>query len=78
MSKYLSYGGFKWVDSSLRGLDDLDDMAPVRRLYEVGISYPANLHKEHNNLPFIPDNSISVGSKILKLMAPHLKRKTNM
>ncbi|KAL4135021.1 hypothetical protein QTP88_006689 [Uroleucon formosanum] len=76
MSQYMPYGGFKWVEPNLEGLNDLDDNSPIGRIYEVNVSYPKNLHDVHNDLPFLPQNGIPAGSKVKKLMAT-FKRKTN-
>jgi len=37
-------------------------------MYEVDKSYPKELHDKHNDLPFLPKNSIPPGSKVKKLM----------
>ncbi|KAL4091045.1 hypothetical protein QTP88_025786 [Uroleucon formosanum] len=49
MSQYMPYGGFKWVEHNLEGLDDFTETSPI---YEVDISYPKELHNLHNDLPF--------------------------
>lgn len=69
MCQYLPYGGFKWVDATLDGLNDLTDTSDIGRIYEVDIVYPQHLHDKHNDLPFLPNNSIPQGSKVQKLMA---------
>lgn len=69
MSQYMPYGGFKWVEPTLAGLNDLTETSEIGRIYEIDISYPQHLHDDHNDLPFLPDNGIPVGSKARKLMA---------
>jgi len=69
MSEYMPYGGFRWVETTLNGLDELDETSPIGRLYEVDITYPQHLHDLHNDLPFLPDNKVPPRSKIQKLMA---------
>jgi len=69
MSQYMPYAGFKWVEPTLDGLDELLNTSPIGRVYEVDISYPQHLHDKHNDLPFLPQISIPSGSKIQKLMA---------
>lgn len=69
MSQYMPYGGFKWVKPELEGLNDLTPTSDMGRVYEVDISYPCKLHDRHNDLPFLPENSIPKGSKVRKLMA---------
>jgi len=44
MSQYMPYGGFKWVESNLNGLDDLNDTSPIGRVYEVDVTYPESLY----------------------------------
>jgi hypothetical protein len=69
MSQYMPYGGFNWVEPTLNGLDDLDDTSPIGRIYEIDVTYPQHLHNEHNDLPYLPQNSIPHGSKVRELMA---------
>ncbi|XP_022182256.1 uncharacterized protein LOC111042074 [Myzus persicae] len=76
MSQSIPYANFKWVKPELDGLDNLDETSPIGRIYEVDVSYPVNLHDKHNDLPFLPQNGISAGSKVKKLMAT-FERKTN-
>ncbi|VVC34368.1 DNA-directed DNA polymerase, family B, mitochondria/virus,Ribonuclease H-like domain,DNA [Cinara cedri] len=76
MSQYMSYGGFKWMEPTLDGLEELNDTSPIGRVYEVDITYPEHLHVKQNDLPFLPNNGIPPGSKVKKLMAT-LKAKTN-
>ncbi|XP_060847585.1 uncharacterized protein LOC132927141 isoform X1 [Rhopalosiphum padi] len=74
MSQYMPYGGFNWVEPTLNGLNDLDDTSPIGRIYEVDVWYPKELHDKHNDLPFLPQNSIPRGSKVRKLMATFEKK----
>ncbi|XP_060868610.1 uncharacterized protein LOC132943592 [Metopolophium dirhodum] len=74
MSQYMPYGGFNWVEPTLNGLDDLDDTSPIGRVYEVDVSYPRHLHNGHNDLPFLPQNSVPRGSKVRKLMETFEKK----
>ncbi|XP_050063772.1 uncharacterized protein LOC126552813 isoform X2 [Aphis gossypii] len=75
MSQCMPYAGFNWVEPTLNGLDDLDDTSPIGRVYEVDVSYPRNLHDHHNDLPFLPQNSVPLGPKVKKLMATFEKKK---
>lgn len=68
MSQFMPYGGFKWLEPTLNGLNELDDTSPIGRVYEVDIEYPENLHEDHNDLPFLPNNGVPLGSKVKKLM----------
>ncbi|VVC26062.1 DNA-directed DNA polymerase, family B, mitochondria/virus [Cinara cedri] len=76
MLQYMPHGGFHWVEPTLIGLEDLGDTSHIRRVYEVDIEYPENLHVEYNDLPFLPNDEMLLSSKIKKLMAT-LKEKTN-
>jgi len=69
MSQHMPFGGFKWVEPKLDGLNDLTDTSPIGRIYEVDIVYPKELHDAHNDLPFLPQNGKPSGSKVQKLMA---------
>jgi len=69
MSQHMPYGGFKWVNPTIDGLDRLTSTSDIGRIYEVDVSYPAKLHDAHNDLPFLPQSSIPSGSKVKKLMA---------
>ncbi|KAE9521294.1 hypothetical protein AGLY_018313 [Aphis glycines] len=66
MSEYMPYNG----------LSELTSKSARGRVYEVDISYPQHLHDKHNDLPFLPQNSIPQGSKVRKLMAT-FERKEN-
>lgn len=75
MSQYMPYAGFNWVEPTLNGLHDLDDTSPIGRVYEVDVSYPKELHDKHNDLPFLPQNSVPSGSKVRKLMGTFEEKK---
>lgn len=74
MCQYMPYGGFKWVEPTLKGLECLNDTSEIGRIYEVDIVYPTELHNLHNELPFLPENKIPPGSKIPKLIATFDKK----
>ncbi|KAL4127492.1 hypothetical protein QTP88_011659 [Uroleucon formosanum] len=63
MAECMPSGGFKWVEAKLDGINDLDDNSPIGRMYEVDVAYPVELHDQHNDLPFLPQNGIPEGSK---------------
>ncbi|KAL4153630.1 hypothetical protein QTP88_001463 [Uroleucon formosanum] len=77
MCQYMPYGDFNWVEPSLNGLSEMSPTSDKGRVYEVDVSYPQNLHDEHNVLPFLPQNGIPRGSKVRKLMATFEKKKKN-
>ncbi|KAF0752140.1 Uncharacterized protein FWK35_00011968 [Aphis craccivora] len=68
ISEYMPYG-FNWVAPKLDGLIELAPKSARGRVLEVDISYPQHLYDKHNDLPFLPQNSIPPGSKVRKLMA---------
>lgn len=61
---------------TLDGLEEMTDTSDIGRVYEVDISYPAHLHDDHNDLPFLPNNAIPPDSKVKKFMAT-LEEKKN-
>lgn len=65
----MPYGKFKWVEPTLRGLEDLDEISAIGRIYDVDLEYPQHLHDKHNDLPFLPENKIPPNSKVPKLLA---------
>ncbi|XP_050521442.1 uncharacterized protein LOC126894440 [Daktulosphaira vitifoliae] len=71
MSQPMPYGGFRWYEESdpLADLQLLSDTGHTGRIYEVDVSYPEELHDEHNDLPLLPGNDVPPGSKETKLMA---------
>ncbi|KAL4098768.1 hypothetical protein QTP88_023307 [Uroleucon formosanum] len=72
MSEYMPYGDFKWVKPELEGLNVFQLLTPTSnmgRVYEVDVSYSQQLHDRHNDLPFLPQNSVPRGTKVRKLMA---------
>ena len=54
MAECMPVGGFKWVEAKIDGLNDLDENSLIRRIYEVDVAYPTELHDQHNDLPFLP------------------------
>jgi len=75
MSEYMPYGGFNWVEPSLDGLSEMKAKSGKGRVYEIDVTYPQHLHDKHNDLPFLPQNSIPRGSKVRKLMTTFDKKK---
>ena len=56
MSKYLPYGEFKWL-KNVYELDimSINEKSDVRYILEVGLKYPKELHKLHNEYPLAPE-----------------------
>ena len=53
MSQPIPTGGFKWVDVNPNKISELSAREDKGYLLEVDVSYPQELHDEHNDLPFI-------------------------
>lgn len=74
MSKYLPYGGFKWVDPKQIDLDLLNETSEKGYILDVTLNYPTSLHNLHNDLPFLAENIMVEGQKKL---VPHLGSRVN-
>ena len=53
MSQPLPTGGFKWVDVNPSEIFELATRTNKGYLLEVDVSYPKELHNQHNDLPFM-------------------------
>ena len=53
MSQPLPTGGFKWVDVNPNKISELATRTDKGYLVEVDVSYPKELHNQHNDLPFM-------------------------
>ena len=76
MSQSLPYGNFQWDNPELYTTEYIlnikdDDVGYV---LEVDLDYPSSIHDLHNDLPFCPENIVTPGCKIPKLIA-HLNSK---
>ena len=65
MSKYLPYGGFKW----LKNVDEFDAMSiseqsPIGYFLEVDLKYSDELHELRNDYPLAPEKP-AVSSNML-------------
>ncbi|XP_050528860.1 uncharacterized protein LOC126898643 isoform X2 [Daktulosphaira vitifoliae] len=75
MSQYLPKDGFKWseknlsVPAVLKRLEETPADSCKGMILEVDVSYPTQLHDNHNDLPYLPDKKIPTGSKFPKLLA---------
>lgn len=81
MSQYLPQKDFVWVsqeeiDDIKKNIIEIPDTAETGYVLEVDLEYPVELHDEHNDLPFCPENMIPPGSKYSKLI-PNLLNKKN-
>ena len=53
MSQPLPTGGFKWVDVNPNEISELATRTGKGYVLEVDVSYPKELHNQHNDLPFM-------------------------
>ena len=53
MSQPLLTGGFRWVHIEPNEISELATRTDKGYLLEVDVSYPTELHNQHNNLPFM-------------------------
>ena len=53
MSQPLPTGGFRWVDVNPNKISELATRTDKGYIIEVDVSYPAELHNQHNDLPFM-------------------------
>ena len=53
MSQPLPAGGFRWVDIEPNEISELATRTDKGYILEVDVSYPAELHNQHNDLPFM-------------------------
>lgn len=66
MSKYLPYGGFKWINTDI-DIMNVNDESPKGYILEVDLKYPKELHDLHNDFPLAPENKV-VNEKLPKLL----------
>ena len=74
MSQPLQTGGFKWVDVNPNKISELATRTDKGYLLEVDISYPKELHNQHNDLPFMCERMEING---VEKLVPNLRDKKN-
>ena len=74
MSQPLPTGGFKWVDVSSNEISELATRTDKGYLLEVDVSYPKELHNQHNDLPFMCERMEING---VEKLVPNLRNKKN-
>ena len=52
MIQYLPYGGFKWIDPKSFNISDVRGDSDFGHILEVDLSYPKQLHDDHNEYPY--------------------------
>ena len=67
MSQKLPVDGFKWIEED--NLSKLDEKSIKNYNVEEDVEYPKNIHKLHNDLPFLPERmKINKCSKLICTM----------
>ena len=74
MSEPLPTGGFKWVDVNHNEISELATRTGKGYLLEVDVSYPKELHNQHNDLPFMCERMEING---VEKLIPNLRDKKN-
>lgn len=77
MSQYLPQKDFVWLSQKeIENLNvmNISDTSDKGYVLEVDLEYPNNLHEDHNDYPFCPENFKPEKSKSFKLI-PNLKNK---
>ena len=74
MSQPLPTGGFKWVDVNPNEISKLATRTDKGYLLEVDVSYPKELHNQHNDLPFMCERMEING---VEKLVPNLMDKKN-
>ena len=74
MSQPLPTGGFKWTDVNPNEISELATRTDKGYLLEVDVSYPKELHNQHNDLPFMCERMEING---VEKLVPNLRDKKN-
>ena len=74
MSKALPTGGFKWVDVNHNEISELATRTDKGYPLQVDVSYPKELHNQHNDLPFMCERMEING---VEKLVPNLRDKKN-
>ena len=74
MSQPLPTRGFKWVDVNPNEISELATRTDKGYVLEVDVSYPKELHNQHNDLPFMCERMEING---VEKLVPNLRDKKN-
>ena len=74
MSQPLPTGGFKWTDVNPNEISELATRTDKGYILEVDVSYPKELHNQHNALPFMCERMEING---VEKLVPNLRDKKN-
>ena len=67
MSRYLAYGGLKWLNQKeFDGLDvnSIGENSPIGYILEVDLEHPDELYELHNDYPLAPEK-LEICSQII-------------
>ena len=92
MSQKLPVDGFRWVkENDLSNFNEkfvksYNEKSDKGYFLEVDVKYPKNLHKQHNDLPFLPERKKKKIENVKKLVCtrkrkicyPHKSSKTSI
>lgn len=68
MLSALPHKNFEWFNDLSIDITQIDDDAPYGYILEVDVIYPKQLHDNHNDFPFLPENKCPPNSKVKKLI----------
>ena len=74
MSQPLPTVGFRWADTEPNEISELSALTDKGYILEVDVSYPQELHDEHNDLPFMCER-IEING--VEKLVPNLRDKKN-
>ena len=74
MSQPLPTGGFKWTDVNINEISELATRTDKSYVLDVDVSYPKELHNQHNDLPFMCERMEING---VEKLVPNLRNKKN-
>ena len=72
MSQLLPTGGFRWADIEPNEISELSARTDKGYILDVDVSYPQELHDEHNDLPFMCERMEING---IEKLVPNLRDK---
>ena len=74
MSQPLPTGGFKWTEVNPNEISELETRTDEGYVLEVDVSYPKELHNQHNDLPFMCERMEING---VEKLVPNVRDKKN-
>ncbi|XP_050066244.1 uncharacterized protein LOC126555359 [Aphis gossypii] len=68
MLSALPHKNFEWFNDLTIDITQIEDDAEYGYILEVDVIYPKQLHDNHNDFPFLPENKCPPNSKVKKLL----------